>query len=118
MQNALESLMAVIPVDVSNLKIAINEYETTHGIVRDQFFGTDFTAEQFANDVVCFLTACDLYMDTEYQDVHALWLNKVSHLMSNNKIKSFYHYLLHDALVLAVSKHYIDRVQKLIDETK
>lgn len=116
MLNALDSLIAVIPVDVSNLKNVVNEYEQKNGNVRNIFVSKNSTAEEFANDVVCFLTTCDLYMDLEYSHIHQLWVERISDLIANPEIKELYKYLLNDAKTLAVSEHYVDRVEALINE--
>lgn len=116
MLNALDSLIAVIPVDVSNLKNVVNEYEQKNGNVRNIFVSKNSTAEEFANDVVCFLTTCDLYMDSEYAHIHHLWIDRISSLLVYPEIKHFYKYLLLDAKTLAVSEHYVERVDALLNE--
>ena len=115
MQDQLSVLKAVIPVEMSGLVKAVTEYETLHGPIRPSFINTGTDAETFTNDVICFLTACELYEDSEYDELAAEWYSRFSESIQNECVQRYYEFLLNDAMSLSLSPHFKERVQKLKD---
>lgn len=113
MQNALDTLMAVIPVDVNALRAAVSEYEMLHEKIRGFFEKFKIKAEDFTNEVICFLTACDLYGKEEFDKLLSLWNQHISDLLQVDVIKRYYLFLLNDAKTLYVSDHFLKRIDSL-----
>ncbi len=111
----LKSLLAVIPVDISALINIVNDYELKIESLSSHFSNLPVKCSKFTEQVVCFLTTCDLYDEPEYEVILQQWLAYIKPFLDNESIRRYYQYLLKDARTLSLSTHYAQRLDYLLN---